>query len=351
MRERALRRPGRRLAGAGCLVGVAITHATDLAHKLDHAPYMGVLFIGLIASALALAALLAAGRALAFAWPASGVLALAAMLGFVASRTIGLPQMGDHVGHWLEAAGLASLGFEAVVVVLAATIETRRGQAPLTRPAPTIAATMLVFAAGATAQEAVEPGVHAQGGHQHAGHHGPEYPDLSTVSEAQVAEARDMLRRVHDAVATRFADYDQARAAGYERFTGRGWKRPLAFHLRHAGYERDDRVLDPERPESLVYWWPRSGPPQLVAMMFRAPPEATNGTPAVLTWHQHRNARTGRLGRTAMTHIWLTTDLRAAYANCLPREALEEAIPGFEYSPPRSQQAQESLPCKSPPPR
>jgi hypothetical protein len=27
-------------------------------------------------------------------------------------------------------------------------------------------------------------------------------------------------------------------------------KRPLAFHLRHAGYERDDRVLDPERPES-----------------------------------------------------------------------------------------------------
>lgn len=356
MRDWGRRRRVHRWAAAGCLVGVALTHATELGHKLEDAPYVGVLFCGLIATSLVLAALLLAGRALGFAWPAAGGLGLMAMGGYVVSRTVGLPQLADHVGHWLQAAGALSLVYEAALVVLAVNAEPRRGLRPghFGRAASGLAAALLVFSAGATAQEAIEPGAphqHDRAGLAHGGHHGPQYPDLGSLEKTQIAAARALLSRARRAAARRFPDYASARALGYRRFTGRGWKRPLVFHLRHPGYDRDDRQLDPERAESLVYWWPERGSPQLVAMMFRAAPETLARMPAVLTWHRHRNARTGRLGTTAMTHIWLTTDPRTAYATCLPREALEQAIAGFRYVPPRTWQPQESLPCTSTPPR
>ena len=54
------------------------------------------------------------------AWQAAGLLAAATILGYVISRTSGLP--GDHdddVGNWLEPLGLASLLIEAIVILLA----------------------------------------------------------------------------------------------------------------------------------------------------------------------------------------------------------------------------------------
>ena len=53
------------------------------------------------------------------AWAAAGLLAAATLVGFVLSRTTGLPNASDDVGNWTEALGLASMFVEGAVIVLA----------------------------------------------------------------------------------------------------------------------------------------------------------------------------------------------------------------------------------------
>ena len=111
--------PRIRLAAIFSLGGVAITHLMDLPHKLMEAPYLAVLFCALItASTLLALAMVTEG----FGRPAllaSGLLSALTIAGYVLSRTAGLPMIEDHVGDWLAPAGLASLVFEGVLVVLA----------------------------------------------------------------------------------------------------------------------------------------------------------------------------------------------------------------------------------------
>ncbi len=47
------------------------------------------------------------------------MLSLGAMVGYLLSRSVGLPQLADHVGQWADPAGVAALTFEAAIVVLA----------------------------------------------------------------------------------------------------------------------------------------------------------------------------------------------------------------------------------------
>jgi plastocyanin len=126
--------------------------------------------------------------------------------------------------------------------------------------------------------------------------------------------------------ARRFRSYEAARAAGFHRRRDLK-RRPLGvFHLWHQGYETDGRVMDPRRPESLVWWRGRAAgaEPILIAFMLRAPLGAPPTTWGRLPlWHTH-----GR-GRDQMTHVWLTRSLRTALANCLPVHALEAALPGL----------------------
>jgi hypothetical protein len=56
-----------------------------------------------------------------------------AILGYVATRLVGFPMLGDDVGNWLEPLGLASIGSEAVVVV--AAIAVLRSASSPSRPA------------------------------------------------------------------------------------------------------------------------------------------------------------------------------------------------------------------------
>jgi hypothetical protein len=101
-----------------CLGGIAVTHLTDLPEKLDEAPYMAVLFCGLIVSSAVLGILLATGRSVAMVWPLAGAVGALPLIGYVLSRSVGLPQLEDHVGDWLNPAGVASLVFEAVLVAI-----------------------------------------------------------------------------------------------------------------------------------------------------------------------------------------------------------------------------------------
>ena len=111
--------PTIRLVGVVCLLGVAVTHLLDLPDKLAEAHYMAALFIALIASSLVLATALALGRHVQLAWIAAGALSALTIVGYVLSRSVGLPQLEDHVGMWMDPVGIASLVFEATLVLLA----------------------------------------------------------------------------------------------------------------------------------------------------------------------------------------------------------------------------------------
>jgi hypothetical protein len=111
---------------AVALAGMAYCHIEDVGMKFDeHVYYMAVLFCcNIAASMLLIPAVLAAGagragRWASVAWAAAGALAILTIAGFLWSRTVGFPQMADHVGQW-DPLGLTSLAFEAVVAVASA---------------------------------------------------------------------------------------------------------------------------------------------------------------------------------------------------------------------------------------
>jgi hypothetical protein len=111
--------PAVRVIAVVCLAGVAVTHLVDLPDKLEEAHYMAAMFCGLIAGSLILAGALVAGRRVETALLAAGVLSALTIVGYVLSRTVGLPQLEDHVGMWMDPAGIVSLVCEGTLVVLA----------------------------------------------------------------------------------------------------------------------------------------------------------------------------------------------------------------------------------------
>jgi hypothetical protein len=112
---------------------VAATIIAGLAHlpvtgpHLEEAPYIGVLFVLLEITSLVLAIALMTvpSRAVLLATAATGVLAIIA---FVVSRSIGLPQIGDDIGNWTEPLAVVSVAAELIMVLggLAAGIWSHR---------------------------------------------------------------------------------------------------------------------------------------------------------------------------------------------------------------------------------
>jgi hypothetical protein len=325
------------------LAAMAATHFADLADKIAEAPYMAALFIANIIASLVLAGLLIARRAERFAIAAGGLLAAATLVGFVLSRSVGLPQIEDHIGQWLDPAGIASVVAEIGMVGLAIPFLVDSPG----RLAGFVTVPMVVFIAAAAAAGQSFGAGHADAHHHHDdAHHHAQYPDVDAAGATDRAKAERLLRAVTEAARIRYPTYAVAVRQGFVRYQGRPWRRPLAFHVRSRAYEHDRRAFDATRPESLVYWWPRSGPPVLVAMMFRVPrgrrPASIGSIPI---FHRHANPVTGRPGATMMMHVWLTHDLRSAFANCLPVAALQRAHADFRYSKPGYLQAHETLPC------
>jgi hypothetical protein len=100
------------------LAGVALIHLIDAPGKFTETPYIGWMYVGLIASCLAVAALLIRhGDRLA--WTAALVLPALVLFGFVLSRTTGLPSAHGDVGNWGEPLGIASLFVEGALIALA----------------------------------------------------------------------------------------------------------------------------------------------------------------------------------------------------------------------------------------
>jgi hypothetical protein len=107
----------RRWLAAALLDVTAAVHLAIAPDHLHEAPYAGVLFLALAAAALLGAALLLTTDH-PLVWAATTALALAALVSYLLSRSVGLPSLSDDVGDWLNPLGVIAAGSEAALAVI-----------------------------------------------------------------------------------------------------------------------------------------------------------------------------------------------------------------------------------------
>jgi hypothetical protein len=201
--------------------------------------------------------------------------------------------------------------------------------------------------ATATATEA-ETGGDANGPETAEHTHDPNIPEVAAATDEERARA-EALWKASAASAEQWRDPDAAAAAGF-RFRDKddaGPERRVRFlHVPNPAWRADGQVLDPARPETLIYW---NGPGDrltLVGVMYtaaRGAPGPAVGGP-ITRWHDHESCRDpdtrAKLGRPVdgacpegqvyrrsgeMMHVWFTDDLATAFARRAPLAALRAA--------------------------
>ncbi len=98
------------------IVIVGLIHLITIPHHFEAANYLGWLFLANFAGSL----LAAAGiyREASWGWLLGSLIAVVSFVGYLISRTVGLPGTGgEFVGHW-DTWGIISLIIEALFVVL-----------------------------------------------------------------------------------------------------------------------------------------------------------------------------------------------------------------------------------------
>jgi hypothetical protein len=159
------------------------------------------------------------------------------------------------------------------------------------------AADIAAVAAADTAADtaADEADAAGSGEHAHAPTVGMAMPagDGRPATPAQRRAAAELYRQVRTAIAP-YADPAVAVAAGYKATGIRG----AGFHADNPAYGKDGRMLDPARPETLVYATRADGTPVLLGAMFEVPGLRDAG-PAVggplTVWHAHEQVCFGLL--------------------------------------------------------
>ena len=100
------------------LLGIGLIHLIDSIGKYSETRYLFWMYIALIVGTLVVAGALLHRESRA-AWAAAGLLAGSTLVGYVLSRTTGLPSANGDVGNWTEPIGLASMFVEGCLVALA----------------------------------------------------------------------------------------------------------------------------------------------------------------------------------------------------------------------------------------
>ena len=136
---------GRSVAISG-LTGIAVIHVLQAPEAFDETFYLGLLFIGAVVIAVALSAALTIGSDTGV-WTATAVLPALILLGYLLSRTTGLPGATDDVGEWEEPLGLVSLVVEGLTLCVAGGVLGARRQA----------AGVVVAGVASTREPAVQP--------------------------------------------------------------------------------------------------------------------------------------------------------------------------------------------------
>jgi hypothetical protein len=161
--------------------------------------------------------------------------------------------------------------------------------------------------------------VPASGGHRR-GHR--EHPPLTPYAERYAAAtpeqqaAADDLRAAVAATVAPYADVDAAVAAGYRVVPATA--NTIAHYVDPAA-ARDGRVLDPSRPEGLVYYAAGEGDPVLLGAFFVAPPgePVPDAAGGIVVWHSHDPACAGFFATPdqpctdtrRMLHVWTADHL------------------------------------------
>jgi hypothetical protein len=98
------------------LLTAAAAHVPVIPPHLREAPYIGVLFILLVVVCIALSAALAVTDS-GTVWAITVLVGALAVLAYVVSRTVGLPQIGDDIGNWGEPLGVVSIAAESAAAL------------------------------------------------------------------------------------------------------------------------------------------------------------------------------------------------------------------------------------------
>jgi hypothetical protein len=179
----------------------------------------------------------------------------------------------------------------------------------------------------------------SHGEHDH-GHLGEDTPP--TAAEQAAADRLVAATRLG---AARYTDSTTAEQDGYRQVT------PFAFYgARAAHFQRDlaiidGRLLDPRRPEHLIYLKTADGRLTLIGVMYLAPPG--QGLPIggpLTSWHTHRDLCANRRGvvpilptgtclsgtsplQLEMLHVWLVDHPEGPFAEAPPPSAVTVTTP------------------------
>jgi hypothetical protein len=116
-------RPLARVVAAAALIAGAVIHLVELPGQV--LPVLNALFIA-SAVGMVLGAVLLVLPAPRLGWLIGGGTAFLTFLGYVLSRTTGLPGILSAIGHWFYPLGIPSLIVEGVAFCLAAWALARR---------------------------------------------------------------------------------------------------------------------------------------------------------------------------------------------------------------------------------
>ena len=119
-------------AGAYTILFVGLAHLLIVGEHFLVATYLGVLFLTNCIGAVVVAAGLYLSRYTFWAWLLGDLIAGGAFVGFIASRTIGLPDATEFVGQWLNIAGLLTLGLDGFFLLLSLLALTPQGRTLIT---------------------------------------------------------------------------------------------------------------------------------------------------------------------------------------------------------------------------
>ena len=272
-------------------------------------PPMDTLLVGLLLGSAAIHIGLAVGHVSAQPGVRALFLVDALLLAVVARRVMdGQPAgklgvivlVGSVVAYWVSAVGGEAPDQLGVATklgeILALAIVFRAPTARVRSALGSVAVVLLVVLTaasswvGAFRASAAEPGAVA-GHHVHSGSVAPPGTILPPVpardaTKDETTAAEGLLLATRAGIA-KYADPSIAAADGYQVAGMHG----IDFHANNPRYEQDDKVLDPARPETLVYAVAPDGRPVLMGALFvmkMGQPGPTVGGPLTV-WHAHQH--------------------------------------------------------------
>lgn len=112
--------PTARVLGGIGLAGIAVIHILDAPDAYASARYVFWLYVALVAVAVPMIGVLLHSRS-PLVWAATAALAAGPLVGYLLSRSVGLPGDTEEIGNWINPLGMASLFVEAALIGLSLT--------------------------------------------------------------------------------------------------------------------------------------------------------------------------------------------------------------------------------------